>query len=326
MYISQHGVRSHDLEAGPEQLRKGGPMKEKGKAMVLASLAADSLSLGVHWIYDTERIRQEFGRVDSLLKPSPDSYHLSKERGDFTHYGDQTFVLLESVASKRGFEAEDFSQRWKDLFNHYAGYYDKATKATLENLSMGKAAEDAGSSSSDLAGASRIAPLIYCYREDLDTLVKASRAQTKMTHSNPLVVESAEFFARLSWMVLNGSSPLPAIEEIAARRFQKSPISEWIESGIATAKDDSVPTIARFGQSCDVREAFPGVIHLIARYEKDLKEALIQAVMSGGDSAGRGMIVGMVLGAHVGEAGIPQDWVSQLKRKEEISRLLDKVP
>ena len=58
--------------------------------MVLASFAADSLALGAHWIYDTESISKMFGRVDTFLKPSPNSYHATKDKGAFTHYGDQT--------------------------------------------------------------------------------------------------------------------------------------------------------------------------------------------------------------------------------------------
>jgi hypothetical protein len=54
-------------------------MKDKKQALVLASLAADSLALGAHWIYDTERIRKEFGRVDRLLKPLPNSFHPAKD-------------------------------------------------------------------------------------------------------------------------------------------------------------------------------------------------------------------------------------------------------
>jgi hypothetical protein len=34
--------------------------------MVLASFAADSLALGVHWNYDTDKIKKNFGRVDTL--------------------------------------------------------------------------------------------------------------------------------------------------------------------------------------------------------------------------------------------------------------------
>jgi len=40
------------------------------------------------------------------------------------------------------------------------------------------------------------------------------------------------------------------------------------------------------------------VIHLIAKYENNLQDALIENVMTEGDSAGRGLLVGMILGAH----------------------------
>ena len=57
-------------------------MKDKGKAMVMASFLADSLALGAHWIYDTEEISKNFGRVDTLLNPVSDSYHSAKEKGE----------------------------------------------------------------------------------------------------------------------------------------------------------------------------------------------------------------------------------------------------
>jgi ADP-ribosylglycohydrolase len=68
------------------------------------------------------------------------------------------------------------------------------------------------------------------------------------------------------------------------------------------------------------------VVHLIAKYENDLKEALIQSVMAGGDSAARGMLVGMVLGAHLGPESLPIEWVSELADREKIEILLDLVP
>ena len=82
-------------------------MKNHETAMVLASFAADSLALGAHWIYDTQRIEKEFGRIETFIKPKADSYHPSKDRGEFTHYGDQAFALLESIASAQGFEPDD---------------------------------------------------------------------------------------------------------------------------------------------------------------------------------------------------------------------------
>ena len=79
-------------------------MKEKPKAMVLASFAADSLALGVHWIYNTHVIDKKFGRVEHFFKPERPTYHPTKNRGEFTHYGDQTLVLLKSIAASSGFD------------------------------------------------------------------------------------------------------------------------------------------------------------------------------------------------------------------------------
>lgn len=294
------------------------------KTMVLASFVADSLALGAHWIYDTEVIQKSFGRVDGLLEPAPDSYHAGKQMGEFTHYGDQALVLLQSMAANKGFDLQDFSSRWQALFGDYRGYVDQATRTTLDGYASGKGAENAGSPSQDLAGAARVAPIVYFCRHDLGALVDASRAQTRMTHNNEITVDSAEFFARLAWEVLNDLAPVEAMQKVSREHFQDHPISEWVRAGIESKATDSLSAISRFGQSCYTEQAFPGVVQLIARHENDPTEALIQAVMAGGDSAARGMIVGMVLGANSRAASLPGEWLSQLGKKAHILELLER--
>ena len=156
-------------------------MTDNRRPMVLASFAADSLALGVQWIDDTDKIKRDFGRVDTLRKPLPGSYHPTKDKGEFTPYGDQTFVLLESMAARRGFDLSDFSGRWQDLFKIYRGYFDQATKHTLQSLAQGRAIEKAGSSSTELSGAARISPLVFLYHKDPEALVKAARARNQLT-------------------------------------------------------------------------------------------------------------------------------------------------
>jgi ADP-ribosylglycohydrolase len=48
--------------------------------------------------------------------------------------------------------------------------------------------------------------------------------------------------------------------------------------------------------------------------------------MDGGDSTSRGMAVGMLLGAHLGEPAIPTPWLAELERGEEIRGLLGELP
>jgi len=293
--------------------------------MVLASFAADSLALAPHWIYSINKIARDFGRIENFLDPDPDSYHHTKKKGDFTHYGDQSFMLLESLAARGSFDPEDFTQRWQKLFTGYDGYYDQATKGTLENLSVGKTPMEAGSSSNDLSGAARIAPLIYCLREDEEKLVSAARTQTDMSHRDTYTVDASGFLARVTYRVLHGMKPVSAVEEVTRTYFKGSRIELWVGKGIESCTSESLQTIKTFGQDCYTPDAFPGVIHLICRYENDLKEALIENVMAGGDSAARGMAVGMVLGAHLGMGAIPEEWIKGLKKRQAIEKLLKKI-
>ncbi len=73
---------------------------------------------------------------------------------------------------------------------------------------------------------------------------------------------------------------------------------------------------------CSVEAALPGTIHLISKYENDFEEALVENVMAGGDSAARGMLVGMVLGGCHGLDALPNDWLNALNAGDRIEKSL----
>lgn len=284
-------------------------MPSDARTVVTASLAADALALGAHWIYDTGRIDEVFGRLETLQHPLPSSFHAGKGRGDLTHYGDQTVLLLHSLVEERGFSLQGFARAWREMFAGYTGYRDHASQDTLRRFEDGWPPEDAGSASTDLGGAARIAPLVYFYRDDEETLVAAVRQQTAMTHQNALVVDSAAFWARVAVSVWQGQTPLEAVEAIASRFFDRPPFAGWVSRGVASRDNATRQAIAEFGPACSVDQAFPGVVHLVAKYQEDAREGLVANVMAGGDSAARGLLAGMVLGAHVGTAAVSDDWL-----------------
>jgi ADP-ribosylglycohydrolase len=300
-------------------------MNEKAQAMLLASFAGDALSLGVHWIYNTNVIDKKWGPVENYLKPERPTYHPTKDLGDFTHYGDQTMVLLKSVAENSGYSLNHFAKSWQDFFKSYDGYFDGATKDALDNLAAGKDIAEAGSRSDDLAGAARIAPLVFCYRNDADKLWESVRSQTAFTHNNQEVIESAEFFGRVAWKAINGEAPIAAIKQVLAEGYDREPYAKWVEDGLTSSEKDTRQAMLDFGQMCEIEAAFPCVIHLIARYEDNLRLALIENAMAGGDSAGRGLVAGMILGAHRGLDAIPQRWLTELKAYPRIIKLMDQI-
>jgi len=295
------------------------------QAAVRASLTADSLSLAAHWIYDVKAIQERFGRVDRLMDPAPGSYHKNRRAGQFTHYGDQTAVLLESLAESKGFDASDFFRRWKLLFSDYDGYLDGATKQTLQRIDMGHGPDASGSGSNDLAGASRMAPLLLCADLDEDGLARAARAQTRMTHNTPRILDAAEFFARSAHALLRGLGPVEAMQLAARADYMDLPVSDWLEQGLEFAATDTVTAVAHFGQSCHVDGAMRSVIQIVARHRDDPAGGLVDNVMAGGDSAARGLLAGMLLGAAGGPEALPGTWWDGLQRRADLEGFMGRV-
>ena len=110
-----------------------------------------------------------------------------------------------------------------------------------------------------------------------------------------------------------------------AEGFDREPYAKWVESGTNSIQTDTRQAIKDFGQMCEIEAAFPSVIHLITKYENNLKTGLIENAMAGGDSAGRGLAQGMILGAHLGLDAIPASWLADLKAYGQIVDLLDQI-
>lgn len=296
-------------------------MTENREAAVWGAFVADALCLGVHWVYNTGVIDKKFGRVERFYDPIT-SFHKGRKAGDFTHYGDQMLVLLESAARDGGFDAHRFAEAWRTFFAEYGGYFDKATKATLQNMDAGQGPTESGSDSDDLAGASRLAALVHAYHAVPEQLVRHARTQTAISHNNAKVISSAEFFARSVVAVLDGQPPAAAMEATLKAHFTGSPIASLVKLGLASRDGDTRKTILEFGQMCSVEAALPGTVHLIARYGDDFKTAMVENVMAGGDSAARGMPAGMILGAAHGLTAIPETWLAGMTARERIAALL----
>ena len=70
---------------------------------------------------------------------------------------------------------------------------------------------------------------------------------------------------------------------------------------------------------CAAENVLPSAIHLISKYEDNLKDALVENTMAGGDSSARGMLAGFIIGAHQGLDRIPGSWSDDLKAGERIA-------
>lgn len=278
--------------------------------MLQGSFIAESISLGVHWIYDPALIVKKHGRVSGYLAPGADSYHPHKKAGEQGHAGDQALRLLEFLQRERRWDAAAFLADWRAMWPTYNDYVDKATKGTLANLQAGAPPATSGAPSDELAGPARIAPLMAFFADKPEAeAVAAAIEQTVITHRSPETIECAEFLARATHRLLHGGELQNVITATAPA---------WALKAAEAATDSDA--IGQLGRACPIPQALPAVLWLVLRYGNNFEQAVIENAMAGGDNCARALALGMLLGAAHGIEAIPAAWREGLKAKPQLER------
>lgn len=281
------------------------PISPRLAGMLHGSFIAESISLGVHWIYDPALILKKHGRVTDYLAPGTDSYHPHKQAGDQGHAGDQALRLLSFLQRERNWDATAFLADWQAMWPTYNDYVDKATKGTLANLQAGATAATSGVPSDELAGPARIAPIMAFFADKPESeAVAAVIEQTVMTHRSPEAVECAEFLARATHRLIQGGELQSVIKETAPA---------WALKAAEAATDSDA--IGQLGRACPIPQALPAVLWLVQHHGQDFATATIENAMAGGDNCARALALGMLLGAAHGVEAIPAAWREGLLAK-----------
>ena len=148
------------------------------------------------------------------------------------------------------------------------------------------------------------------------TCIAAARAQTSFTHGDPAVVEAAEFFARVTLAVQDGTA-IPDALRVGrrARRMERHPggLVRRRPRTPAPPPRPTPPPRRHTDSPATSRKPFPPICHLLLRHPDDVVTALTANVEAGGDSAARGMIIGMIYGAKPNATPLPEDWLSGLR-------------
>lgn len=286
---------------------------ERLKGMLYGAFIGDAFSLGTHWIYDTEKLAIEASNIEGYMDPSKSIFHGGKQKGDFTHYGDQSILLLKSIASNNGYDPQIFKTHWLTFASKYDGYLDHATKESLQLLDP---MNNLGSSSDDLGGISRMAPLLFYHLDD-SSLESMVRSQTQLTHNSHHLIEIGYFVK--DW-ILDLIIGKPLIESLEEGLKKHSTLLNYWSLVNHRMGENTTEVIKDIGQSCSCQFAFPSALYLIAKYKDDFMSAMQENILAGGDSAGRGMLIGMVLGASLGIRKIPPGLIETLNEKQIIEK------
>lgn len=284
-------------------------MTQQIKKAIVSAFICDTYSLGAHWVYDEEQLKNLPINWEEL-NPAQSLWHKEKKEGEFTHYGDQMLFLLEYIIQNKKFNKESYYKFWKEKMQNYDGYIDGSSRNSLEQI---------GASSEDLSICGRISPLLLCSNSQEEFLQNVSDF-VSITHNSPLALSASDFFAKLLWMAQENQDIPSLINEL---KPQYQAFSKWIDDAIVKKDSNSFEVIRDFGPACGIDEGFKGVIYLLLQ-DKDFKSIMIENAKVGGDSSARGMIVAMILGLKQ-DTDIPVQWRQGMKQKGYIDTLLTDI-
>ena len=282
-------------------------MDKQTQNSILAAFSADAYLLGSHWVYDETQLQNLPIDWEQLNAPQA-MWHKGKDKGDFTHYGDQTFFLLEYMSQNRFFNKEDFYSFWQNKMSSYNGYIDGATRGALEN---------SGSSSSDLSICGRLAPLLI-NAENKEDFLSSVNNLVEITHNSDIAKTASEFFAQLLWESKANQDIKGTIQNL---KSSYPTLLTWIDEGVNSAQSDTFSVIRDFGPACGIDGGFAGVIHLLS-LEDDFTTLMQKNAKAGGDSSARGMVVAMILGTQDNFKS-NEAWINDINLIKEIRENID---
>jgi ADP-ribosylglycohydrolase len=155
--------------------------------------------------------------------------------------------------------------------------------------------------------------------DDLDRLGALVRASTRVTHTDPRAEAGALAVALAAWHARRHAPPadyLATLAEVLPALDRE--LLDLIRRAADSAADgEPTPAFADSlglsrGVSGYVRHTVPVVVRAWLRNPGDYRAAVTAVIQCGGDTDTTAAIVGGIIGAAVGRAGIPSDWLGGL--------------
>lgn len=300
------------------------------------SLSADALAMPVHWYYDRDALRRDYGTVDRFLAPrNPhpgsilwrSSYHALNARGDILreqaafwgqreiHYhqflqaGDNTLnfklaaELFALVRARGGYDPdawlEHYIARMLAPGWHRDTYVEEYHRAFFTRYAQGRPPRKCGISDEHIGGLAQVPALVAALQgTPREELRRIVQEHVGLTHAHAGVLRAADTLVRMLWAVAEGVPLRTALRQEADDWLPASQVESCREQ-----PDDGVVG-RRFSPACYIAEAMPAALYLTWKYHDDFAAGITANAMVGGDNCHRGAVVGSLLGAVSG--GIPE--------------------
>ena len=289
-------------------------LQDKFRGAILGCFLGDAFGAG----FEGMSTHEVSSRLSTLSEKFPRTY---------TDDTDMTLALMESIIELGKVDPEDISNKFSqrcDLTRGYGIGTIKAVHALRAGITWHRVSRIVFEKGSFGNGAAmRVSPVGLFFHHDLEALRKAAMDQANLTHTHPLGEWGAVMQASCVGLALQ-QDPKKFLkkEEIIIElreilwpgpvEYQRA-LNE-MESIFAEGMKVETRVIARrLGNSVEAHRSVPSASCVAMAYSPDFQDAVRAAISLGGDTDTIAGMVGAIVGAHVGERGLPAEWIEQLE-------------
>ena len=272
-----------------------------------------------------------FGSGFEGMHPDRAVFHLSnlskKFPRQYTDDTDMTLALAESIIQSDKVDPQDIAKQFSlygDLARGYAIGAIKSILALRAGLKWHQVARIVFENGSFGNGAAmRVSPGGLFYHHNLDDLQEAAIQQANITHIHPLGQWGAVMQAAAIGLAVNQNPREPFKKEEVTVQLREvlwqGPIEYMralnkIEEMFGQGKKlQDLEVVQSFGNGVEAQFSVPSACFIAITYSPDFCDAIRAAISLGGDTDTIAGMVGAIVGAHIGEKGLPVEWIEQLE-------------
>lgn len=169
----------------------------------------------------------------------------------------------------------------------------------------------------------RAYPFGLVFVDDLGRAEAWAVAHSRLTHGAPIALAACAAMSVGTALSLR-STPLDATLEamiVAAARYERG-TSRMIQEAVDEARAGIEPSITLDRlRGWAAHEAIAAAAYVLARHPDDARAAILEGANTSGDSDSIATLAGALVGARVGMDGLPEPWVADIERAEDLAGL-----
>ena len=316
----------------PRAGRRQGPRDAMFQGAVLGAALGDAVGHPTEFIASFAGIRAKYG-PEGVTGPT---LFWERDGKRFTPYTDDTQmaeVVLRSLLESRA-QSEDLDAAMRRMgrgFVEWAAHPQGGHRAPGNACLSGCRALEQGVRWSEAGGATaggcgsvmRAYPFGLVFAGDLHRAERWAVAHSRLTHGDPIALAACAAMAVGMARVVRGETLDVVLSEMVAAACRYcAKTAAMVATAIHEARTGVSPevTLQRL-QGWAAHEAIAAAAYVFARHPDDPGAAILEGANTPGDSDSIATLAGALVGARCGALALPEAWVRDLERAEELRDL-----